>query len=439
MADIILNNSVTIDFSKVTGEIKPMHGVGQPPFIGIDFSLSDYLKDAHIPYSRLHDVGGLFGGNLFVDIPNIFRDFNADVEDPESYDFAFTDMLISELVKRDIEPFFRLGVTIENYRTIRAYRIDPPSDNLKWAKICENIIRHYTEGWANGFNYKITYWEIWNEPDNYETPEENQMWNGTPEQYFELYKVASKYLKEKFPHLKIGGYASCGFYALTQSDNSFGACSPRFQNFITFYEDFLKFVKENNCPLDFFSWHSYAGIEDNVIWANYVRKTLDESGFTHTEHTLNEWNCQPDLKGTAKHAALTCGMMLALQKTSLDSAMIYDARCGMSTYAPLFNCMTYKPLPAYYSMMAFGELYQRKTEVFLDELPAGVYGGAAKASDGCIVLANTTDKNVDISLNVIGANEILCCKIIKDDAVWEDYKFDNQLPAESVVYIQIKI
>ena len=93
MADIGLKNSVIIDFSKVTGKIKPMHSVGQPPFRGIDFSMCDYLKEAHIPYSRLHDVGGLFGGNLYVDIPNIFRDFNADVENPENYDFAFTDII----------------------------------------------------------------------------------------------------------------------------------------------------------------------------------------------------------------------------------------------------------------------------------------------------------------------------------------------------------
>lgn len=76
------NETITVDFSKITGEIKPMHGVGQPLFIGIDFSMCDYLKDAHIPYSRLYDVGGPFGGNLFVDIPNIFRNFDADPELP---------------------------------------------------------------------------------------------------------------------------------------------------------------------------------------------------------------------------------------------------------------------------------------------------------------------------------------------------------------------
>ena len=40
-----------------------------------------------------------------------------------------------------------------------------PKDFKKWAVICEHIIRHYTEGWADGFFYDMPYWEIWNEPD----------------------------------------------------------------------------------------------------------------------------------------------------------------------------------------------------------------------------------------------------------------------------------
>ena len=430
---------ITLDFNKAIGKIKPMHAVGQPPFMGINFSMFDYLKDANIPYSRLHDVGGAFGRNIFVDIPNLFRDFSADPSDPESYDFAFTDLLITALVERGIEPFFRLGVTIENNCKIKAYNIYPPKDFDKWAKICEGVIRHYTEGWANGFNYKITYWEIWNEPDNYEEPMENQMWRGTAEEFYKLYGTASKYLKEKFPHLKIGGYASCGFYALTNGNSQFAACSPREQYFIDFFDGFLEYIKANDCPLDFFSWHSYAGIKDNVTWAEYVRKRLDENGYTHTEHTLNEWNCNPNLKGTAKHAAITCSMMLALQNTSLDSAMFYDARCAVGTYSSMFNCMTFKPLPAYYSFVAFGQLYKAGTQVYVGELPKGIYCLAAKGEEGCIVFSNLKSEDISVELDLIGANEITECKIIKEDSIWEDYDFQNTIPAESVIMIKTKI
>lgn len=429
--------TINVDFNETIGKIKPMHGVGQPPILGYsNCKMFDYLKQANIPHSRLHDVGGAFGGNRFVDIPNLFRDFNADENNPENYDFAFTDILIKELIDRNIEPFFRLGVTIENACKIKAYRIYPPKDYGKWARICEHIIMHYTGGWADGFNYDIKYWEIWNEPDNYEDIYENQMWRGTKEQYYELYDVASKYLKTRFPNLKIGGYASCGFYALNNGNVDFGACSPRTAYFIEFFEGFLKYIKENNCPLDFFSWHSYSGIEENIERTLYAREKLDEYGFSNTVQTLNEWNFQPDLKGTVKHAALTAGMMLALQNTNLTSAMFYDAKCGMGVYSGMFDCMTYKPLPAFYSFVAFGELFTRKNQVKVISNINGVYCLAAKDTDGCIVIANTNDEEKEIKLVFDG--DITECKIIKENEIWVDYNFQNKLPENSVLMIKVK-
>ncbi len=118
--------NICIDPLKITDRIRPLHGVGQPPFSGVNFEMFSYLKSAGIPYSRLHDVGGAYGGFRWVDIPNLFRDFSADPTDPASYDFTFTDLLITALAEHGVEPFFRLGVTIENARHIKAYRIYPP-------------------------------------------------------------------------------------------------------------------------------------------------------------------------------------------------------------------------------------------------------------------------------------------------------------------------
>ena len=97
-----------------------------------------------------------------------------------------------------VKPYFRLGVTIENQCVIKAYRIHPPKDYAKWARVCEHIIRHYNEGWADGFHFDIRYWEIWNEPENRDVPHMNQMWTGTAGQYYELYDVTAKHLKKCF-------------------------------------------------------------------------------------------------------------------------------------------------------------------------------------------------------------------------------------------------
>ena len=119
---------IRIDFTDTGARIKPLHGIGQPPTRGNDCGMFHYLTEAGIPFSRLHDVGGYFGGGRFVDIPNLFPDPDADPADPASYRFGFTDLLVTELMKSGTEPFFRLGVTIENEWAVYAARIWPPRD-----------------------------------------------------------------------------------------------------------------------------------------------------------------------------------------------------------------------------------------------------------------------------------------------------------------------
>ena len=387
-------------------KIKPLHGVGQPPMRGIDTSMFHYLTEAGIPFSRLHDVGGYFAGNLFVDIPNIFRDFDKDPKDPANYDFAFTDILVSGLIGAGTEPFFRLGVTIENYCTIRAYRIFPPADSLKWAMICEGIIRHYTEGWADGFRYNIRYWEIWNEPDNEIDPMENPMWRGTKEQFFELYDTAATYLKKCFPDLKIGGYGSCGFYALFNANAPEAAnVGARYDYFMEFFLGFLDHIRSTGAPLDFFSWHSYGSIEGNRVCAHFARETLDKAGFTDTEIFCNEWNLEIGSKGTLYHAALVAAMMIAFTEVPLDGAMFYDAQWSVSDYGGLFNPLTKRPFPAYYAFAMFDRLYRLGDALPVTVFGApGLYAAAASGGDsGALIISNTAGRafrNVALSLPV---------------------------------------
>ena len=134
--------SITVDPTVEIGRVKPVNGVGQAPLVGwIGTNMFHYLTEAGVPYARLHDVGGLYGGNRFVDIPNVFRDFDADETKPENYDFGFTDRYIAALVAAGVEPYYRLGVTIENAYAVSALRIYPPKDYAKWARICEQIGR----------------------------------------------------------------------------------------------------------------------------------------------------------------------------------------------------------------------------------------------------------------------------------------------------------
>lgn len=373
---------IIVDFETKVGKIKPFNAINNAPIMGTSNELFHYLKEANIPYSRLHDTAGRYGGFVFVDIANIFRDMSADPFNPDSYDFAFTDWLIGELHEVGAEPFYRLGATIENSHRIKAYNIYPPKDNLKWAQICEGIIKHYNHGWANGYEYNIRYWEIWNEPDNAPQIADNAMWKGTMEQYFSLYEITANHLKRKFPYIKIGGYASCGFYSLTGGFAWQANSSSITDYFIDFFQSFLKHISsvEHSAPLDFFSWHSYGSSDDNCIYADYVRKELDKYGFTDTESILNEWNPGTARRGTEEDACYISEMILKLHKKPIDMLMYYDGQVNGS-YQGLFDPIKLTVFPAYYALHSFGELSILGTEVKSDgSLPvlAAVDGNIGK-------------------------------------------------------------
>ncbi len=426
-----------VDFSKRVGAIKALHGVNNSP-IRLNREIPE-MREAGIPYVRLHDSIGWYGGAKFVDIQNVFPNFDADPNDPASYDFAMTDAYIASLVKSGVKIFYRLGSTIENNWRIKAYRIYPPKDNLKWAKICEGIIKHYNEGWANGFHYNIEYWEVWNEPEN------PPMWQGTKEEFFELYKVAAMYLKKRFPNIRVGGYAGCGFYAVNRPN-----MSPFYKGFVTWFEDFVKFTKANSIPFDFFSWHLYTRDPEEVaLHANYVRETLDKGGLQKVENIFNEWNLHT-LNGNAQErqtnsgAAFTAATFCVLQASSVDKAMYYDALPTRS-YCGLFDFPNQRPTKTFFAFKAFNKLYELGQAVECDSSrDMGIYVCAAMSKDGSKRMALVVN-NSDSAKRVktIFEGKVTRCVVIDADFTFTEYNCiaqngTLQMSPKSVVLLEIE-
>lgn len=437
---------ITVDSTHDVGPVKPVNGVGQPPMIGgpSNYTMHHYLKEAGIPYSRLHDVGGAYGQMRYVDVPNIFRDFDADETDPANYDFAFTDDLMKSLIANGVEPFFRLGVTIENAveRGFPGYRCDPPKDYAKWARICEQIIAHYTEGWANGFIWNIEYWEIWNEPENNPLIEKNPMFRGAWSEYLRFYGTVAPYLKKRFPKLKFGGYASCGFYAAVGAGQVMAAnSSPRLEYFVSCAKTFLAEAKANAWPLDFFSYHSYSAPAEALRQVRYADELLTEYGFTRekTERIFDEWlpYVGHENLGTARQAAGIAAELIGLQNGPCDLACIYDARCGVGNYSPLFNPMTYKPHKAYSAYTAFNELRKcgRAVKVDLcDGAPGFVATAAVGACGGAVMLANDSDTAVPMAFD-FGGRSVVSVRLTDDERTDETVELPPVMPPHAFAVI----
>lgn len=412
---------LSCDFSNTIGPVKPMHGVNNGPMVSYhNFDNFHYLTDAGVPYSRLHDTGGYFGSTHFVDVENIFSDMNADENDPKSYDFTFTDLYVTKLVEAGVEPFYRLGATIENGHHIKAYHIYPPKDYEKFARICANIVRHYNYGWADGFNYNIKYWEIWNEPDNSDVIEENPCWKGTKEQFFELYRVVANHLRNEFPEIKVGGYASCGFYACMSGEASAeeiknANVSPRYKYFVTFFNEFMDYISnpETSAPMDFFTWHTYSAGPRAVVQAEYVRKQLDSRGLNHVESILNEWNPQFNRHGNNDHMVDIAQIMVLLHRY-VDQLDFYTA--DYAAYGSLFDFYTRKPTKAYYAFPAFNELYKlgRAVEVETDSVNCSALG-ATDGRQNAIMFVNAGGEEQEVSLAGTPFKNAKGIKIVNDN------------------------
>jgi len=330
-------------------------------------NIYDY-KAARIPYSRNHDsaVCGVYGGPYSHDITRIFPNFDADPTDPASYDFACTDESILVTLEAGTKTYFRLGQTIEHQ--IKKHGTLPPKDFNKWAVICEYIIRHYTEGWADGFKHDMPYWEIWNEPDlDSDDSNNKRTWGGTKAQFFDFYEVAAKHLKSKFPHLKIGGPAIAG--------NTEWA------------EDFLCEMQRRNVPLDFFSWHIYTVDPAHVIRrANTVKALLNKYGYGDAESILNEWNY---IKGWGwkdgfneyvysieamhgiKGASFVGSVICSSQSAPIDMLMYYDTR--PSCFNGVFDYYTLRTLKGYYPLYWYGMFYDMQWEAPCTSQPEDIY------------------------------------------------------------------
>lgn len=396
--------TINVDFSAKTGPINPMHSVNNGPISHRALTNDKYFIQARIPYARLHDSNfeADYGGPHTVDVHVIFTDFNRDPKDPEAYDFACTDKYIADILATGTKPFYRLGASIEH--GVKKYGILPPKDNQKWAEICEGIIRHYTEGWANGFHYDIEYWEIWNEPDTGYKENNSPTWRGTMDEFFALFKTALIHLKSRFPHLKIGGPALC---SVTDS-----------RDIMLDMFDYL--TKGERAPLDFFSWHMYgANPHEFSRKIAIVADVLKKYGYTETENILNEWNYIRDWGKmrenyntimSLKGAAYTASAMCVCQQAGLDHLMYYDARpCGFNG---MFRDHTLEPLKGYYPFWMFNKLYELGNSVKIVNESDDVFAcAAADGKQGAVMVSyfndddSKPDKTVKIMLKGLAETE----------------------------------
>ncbi len=378
--------NVDVDFGQTSGAIKALHGANNGPlcFDGL-IDLSESYRELGLPWLRLHDCN--WPADNVVDTHVVFPCFSADPDDPASYDFALTDLYIDAIRKTGARVVYRLGCRIEHYPHRR--HAHPPADFTQWARICRGIIRHYTEGWANGHTWDLRHWEIWNEPD---VPP--GCWSGTWDQYFDLYVTTAALLKRHHPDMQIGGPA----FAYPTDDT-------------TFVERFLQRCTAESAPVDFLSWHTYAG-SDLSVWrrrAGCMRALLDANGFGDTESHLNEWNCHPGVDWTdwsaftqvlrgPVGAAGVAASLIYFQDLPIDMAFLYTA--DISTYGLHDQCGARQT--NWYAVKAFRQML---------DTPVRCVASGSDDTHGQAVLAGVNSEGTQAQLllvNYVNTGAVSC-------------------------------
>lgn len=398
--------TIKFDLSKKFGKFKILNATNGGPWhkrYTTDQYRSNFVdyKAVGFPYSRNHDsaTNSEYGGPYSHDITSIFPNFDADPYDTRSYDFACTDESVLVTLDAGTKTFFRLGQSIEHQ--IKKHGTLPPKDFKKWAVICEHIIKHYNEGWADGYNINIEYWEIWNEPDlDPDDSDNKKTWGGTKAEFFDFFEVVAKHLKGIFSDLKIGGPA------LAYHDDKYA-------------EDFLREMSLRKVPFDFLSWHYY-GVEPEIVATHSyrVKELLIKYGYENTESILNEWNYAKGWEEeflytikmihTIKNASFITSVLSIAQKSPVDMLMYYDTR--PRPFNGIFDLYTYEKLKGYYPMKWYSSFYKLENEVRAENSVENIYSicGVDKSGKITAMLTyysdndNAPDKEIQIDFGKKG-------------------------------------
>lgn len=383
--------ALSVDFGEEVGKVRPeLHSSGFGPQIcGCPAERIADIKSMGFKAARTHDWALANPNQRVCDLHHMFPLLHADASDPKNYCFGPTDYLFKR-TREELghEIFFRFGTSIEHSGKTH-FNAVIPEDFDKVAEVLAATIRHYNRGWANGYEWGIRDWEIWNEPDGInnmwclpdgdegwvvKTDEDKAKFKIRSEKYAELFVKCLKRVKAEFgDSVRVGGPALTEWLAIGGHDA------------VGFLRVTLDRCKAEGVAPDFVSWHHYTDdpdlIRDSIADA---RKLLDGYGFTACRLVINEWHyfgygqydwaelgsSDPERRklaweGPASHngidsAAFTLAVLSRFQTSALDQAFYYG--CGLrGTWS--YKGYDERKYKVFYALQMFGELMTGYTTI----------------------------------------------------------------------------
>ena len=218
--------------------------------------------------------------------------------------------------------------------------ITPPRDLRRWASLVRDTVAHLNVHKDFGAQYL----EVWNEPTA------RVFWNGTLEEYLELYETTAIAAKQADPTIKVGGPATAGL-------------QPEW------IRPLMRRCKERDVPLDFISWHCFsrdpARYDRQVRYVRGLAAELD----LQPELCITQWNYAWGVREMQRlsspfAASYALASLKAMEDARLDVAIYFASAdwTGLGTYSGLVLSDGKTPKPVYNAFKMLASLGEERIE-----------------------------------------------------------------------------
>jgi xylan 1,4-beta-xylosidase len=156
----------------------------------------------------VHDelgVGSVRAHGILCDDLGAYRE----VDGAPMHDFAGIDRVYDTVLALGMRPVVELGfmprdLAREPDRTVFAYggTISPPKDWDRWGDLVRSLTAHLVSRYGLEEVRDHWFFEVWNEANL------SVFWSGTPQEYWRLYEVAARAVKDVDPGIRVGGPGS---------------------------------------------------------------------------------------------------------------------------------------------------------------------------------------------------------------------------------------
>lgn len=303
---------------------------------------------------------GLFCKDMAIyhvyDPENKGKPWEIDLDSPTlkvEYNWTYLDMVMDSYKELHIKPFIELGFMPEDLasdqQTIFYWKgnVTPPRNYKFWAELVKATLNHLISRYGRD---EVVTWpvEVWNEPNM------PGFWkNADMSEYFKLYDVTSRAVKEVDSKFRVGGPAICGVED------------------IKWITEFLKFVEKSKCPMDFVTRHHYT-TENPTPDGHYGYPKLNsrETCFDQLKPTRGIVDSFPAFKDMEIHVT-------EYNTSYIPNAPVHDMNLNAAYIANMLS--TFGDAHASYSYWTFGDIFEEWGVPFTP-----FHGGFGLVADGLI-------------------------------------------------------